>query len=291
MAYGYPFPSVWVSAGIAVLGNAFVSLLSAGAHRWIDMLYFTLTALIFSWIVAPPFRQVGPVRITLPYRFILGSVAGSLLFLLVTETTQGSFRAFLKTQGEQLSSLFIASAGNDAVQRSLLEQYITPEAVAEAITLVILRGGGLVSCLGIFFISRQMGLLLARLIRRITVPEQISLFYTPPWFIWALSFSLLGAVLATLTALPLLEIGAWNMVTICSILYLAQGWGIVRHFLSRKNLSPVMRLGLNILIIFLIFSPGINVVVLGLLVLLGIAEHWAPFRAPKTDGPSSTPGM
>jgi hypothetical protein len=45
------------------------------------------------------------------------------------------------------------------------------------------------------------------------------------------------------------------------------------------------------LVILLVFSPGINAAALGVLVLLGIAENWVPFRAPKPDGGSSTPGI
>jgi hypothetical protein len=75
------------------------------------------------------------------------------------------------------------------------------------------------------------------------------------------------------------------------MLFLAQGGGIVLFALNRRALPPVMRFFLNLLILVLIFSPGVNAFVLGGLVLLGIAENWVPFRAPKPDGSSSTPGI
>jgi hypothetical protein len=85
-----------------------------------------------------------------------------------------------------------------------------------------------------------------------------------------------------------LEIAGWNILTLCVILYLAQGGGIVVFFLAR--LPPGMRFALNVGIFVLILSPGVNVVLLGLLILLGIAENWAPFRASKLNGPPPTPG-
>ncbi|MDR2534570.1 MAG: YybS family protein [Treponema sp.] len=298
MAYSYNLPSVWVSLGVGVLGNGLVSLSlrlgSSGANKyiiWMDILYFALMMVVFTWIVAPPIKRLGKIHLSLPYRFILGSVIGALSILFIIETTQNGFNEFLHAQGEMLSSIYKASASTDVVQHSLLEQYVTPETLAKVLGLVLLRGGGLVSCMMIFFISRQISLLLVRLIRRITVQEHISNFYTPPWLIWVLSFSLLGIVLSKLAALAPLEIVVWNIAAICGILYLAQGWGIVWCFLSQRNLSPLTRLVITGLIIFLIFSPGINLFSLGLLILLGIAEHWVPLRAPKTDGPSSTPGM
>lgn len=294
MAYGYTGASAWVSAGIGVGANAILSLgiaLAAGnAYPWLDTAYFTLMTAVFTGITAPPARQIGPVHLTLPYRFIFGSFFGAFLFLLAIRATLGSFDAFLRVQGELLSSLYIASAGTDVVQRALLEQYATPETVVQVLTTVLLRGGGLVSCLLIFFISRQISLLFVRLIRRVSLPEQISRFYTAPWLIWVLSFSLLGVLLTKLASLRTLEIPVWNILTMCVILYLAQGWGIVWHFFAHRELSPVLRLALNILIIILLFSPGINLVFIGLLILLGIAEHWAPLRALKSDKPSSTPG-
>ena len=85
------------------------------------------------------------------------------------------------------------------------------------------------------------------------------------------------------------EIILWNILILCAILYLAQGLGILQFFLARPTVSPSFKLLLSVLFIFLFFSPVINVVLLGGVVLLGIAENWVPFRAPKQNGPPSTP--
>ncbi|MDR3342093.1 MAG: YybS family protein [Treponema sp.] len=300
MAYGYNRVSTWFALAVAVMGNGIFSLglflFFVGYHGWDlgwDVAYFTLMAVVFTWITAPPVKGPWLLRIPGAYRFIAGSVIGAVGFMLVVYTARDTtgFHAFMRTQAEMLRSLYVASSGTDVVRRSLVEQYLTPEAVMETLSFVLLRGGGAVSCLLIFFISRQISLVLARIFRHSGPGSSLMWFHTAPLLIWVLSCSLLGVLAGGLANLVVVEIIAWNMVILCAILYLAQGGGIVMHFLNRRALPPLMRLGLNGLIIFLIFSPGINVVALGGVILLGIAENWVPFRASQSDGPSSTPGM
>jgi hypothetical protein len=259
------------------------------------ILYYTAMCGAFFWIMAPPVRGPAFLRVRTAYRLILGALAGALSFMAVVYVPSNSagFSAFFRSQAEALSSLYISSAGADAVRRSFLESVITPERVMELLTLAALRGGALASCLFFLFISRQIALSLAWIIRRIRPSEQTGLrgFYAPPFFIWVLSFSLLAVLIFRLLGVPFMETVAWNVLVVCAMLFLAQGGGVVLFILTRRMMPPLVRLLLNILIIVLIFSPGINVFVLGGLVLLGIIENWVPFRAPKTDGSSSTPGM
>ena len=114
-------------------------------------------------------------------------------------------------------------------------------------------------------------------------------FHVYPAIIWVLSASLLLVVLSRITKLGVIEIILWNILVFCVIMYLAQGLGIAQFFLSRPSMPPFLRLVLVVLFIVLVCSPGINAVLLGCVVLLGIAENWVPFRAPRTNGPPSTP--
>lgn len=261
------------------------------------VLHYTVMALAFFWIMAPPERGFSVLRIRTAFRFIGGALAGGLMVLLAVRILSGGsgFLLLFRSQAEMLSSLFISSAGADAVRRSFLEHYVTPEWIMEIMKLAALRGGAVASCLFLFFISRQAALALAWIIRRVRPldPDSGSLrgFHVPPPTIWVLSFSLGLILVSRLLGTGHLETIAWNILTLCGMLFLAQGGGIVLFMLSRRAIPPVMRFLLNLLILVLIFSPGINVFVLGVLVLLGIAENWVPFRVPKSDGPSSTPGI
>ncbi|MDR1986789.1 MAG: hypothetical protein LBP88_07455 [Treponema sp.] len=301
MAYGYNFRSAWVSALLVAGVNSiwFLVLPGPAAYSWLNLLYFTVMLLIFTWIVAPPFnffyysRGPGVLSRSTAYRLITGSVIGALTCWYIIDATwdtQG-FKTLLRSQAELFRSLLITSAGTDVVQRSLLERQMDPEALIAQIGSVALRGGGLAACGVIFFINRQISLVCAGVIRRIRVRSSMSHFHTAPGLIWVLSLSLLGVLAGTIIGIGPLEIGAWNMVTICAMLYLAQGGGIILYVLSRMSLPPIIRLGINLLLIILMCSPQINLLALGALGVLGIAEHWVSFRTPKSDGSSSTPGM
>jgi hypothetical protein len=256
-------------------------------------LYYTLMALVFFWIMAPPERGFSILRVRTAFRFIGASLAGGLLFLL-TAYLLGGFGSLFRVQAELLSALFISSAGADAARLSFLERYVTPERIMEMMKLAALRGGAVVSALLLFFISRQAALFLAWISRRVR-PGRVSGglrgFFAPPRTIWVLSLSLGIILVSRFLGIGPLETAAWNILTLCVMLFLAQGGGIVLFTLSRRAMPPVMRFLLNLLILVLIFSPGINAFALGVLALLGIAENWVPFRAPKSDESSSTPGI
>jgi hypothetical protein len=289
-------------AVLAVIGLNILISLGLGfffsgsvAGSFLVVLYYTVMSGAFFWIMVPPVRGPAFLKVRTAYRFILGALAGAASFLLIMYTPLNSagFSAFIRSQAEMLSSFYISSAGADAARRSFLESLITPEKVLELLTLAALRGGAVASCFVLFFISRQIALSLAWMFRRVRSLGQGGLqgFHVPVFAIWVLSFSLLAVLGFRFLKLPFLETAAWNVLIICGMLFLAQGGGIVLFMLSRRMMPPLMRFLLNILVLFLIFSPGINALALGGLVLLGIAENWVPFRAPKTDGSSSTPGM
>ncbi|MDR1100434.1 MAG: YybS family protein [Treponema sp.] len=261
--------------------------------RFLDILYYTVMSLAFFWIMAPPERGLPRLRIRTAYRLIGGALAGSLVFLFIMYTSLNNtgFSALARSQVEALLSFYIASSGADAVRRSFLEQQVNADRVLEFLKLGVLRGGAVASCLILFFFSRQAARFLARIIRHISPSDSLRGFHVPPFSIWILSFSLAAVLGSRIIGIPVLETVSWNVLIISVMLFLAQGGGIALYVLSHRAMPPMIRFFLNVLLIVLIFSPGINALALGVLVLLGIAENWLPFRAPKPDGSSSTPGI
>jgi hypothetical protein len=245
-------------------------------------------ALAFTWLVAPPAEGPGLFRIRAAYRLILGALAGAAAGMVFT--LGDSAELFMRAQAELISSMAAASAGADAVRRSLLEQELSPDRLMALFHTVQVRGGLLGSMMAIFFINRQLSLAIAAFVRRRRgwrgKDASLVLFHVPARLIWVFSLSLGGILFFRLLGLSLPETLAWNCVTFCVLMYLAQGFGIVRFLLSRR--PPGRRLLLNIGIILVIFSPGINTIALGLLMLLGVAEHWAPLRVVH-DRPPPTP--
>jgi hypothetical protein len=306
MAAGYNFRTAWFCLVMAAIGNGIWSA-GVGAvarYPWDQTLWgiahFSLTSAAFTWVMAPSPGGVSeytgenpPARVPTVYRFLAASGLTALLLLPVALSLRNDtgFNAAIRAQIEALTSVYTSAAGADVVEKSLLERYLTPEALLETAIFVALRGGAVASCMVFLFINRQAALVLVRFFRRIRSGNSLSAFHAPYVFIWVLSFSILTVLVGMKWKIAPLEIVAWNGLVICAMLYLVQGGGIAAHFLRRAGLPPFVRLLLSFLLIVLFFSPGINTLLLGGLVLLGIVENWVPFRAPKINGPSSTPGM
>jgi hypothetical protein len=282
------FLSAALINGVLAIGTS-LHYGTGGGGLVADLLYYTVMALGFTWIMAGGFFP----RVRTMYRFSIAAIAGALAFLCIVSLTKNSegFTGFLRAQAEWLSSVYISASGADAARRSALEHLLTPEKIMETVTAIALRGGGLVSAFFLLFVNRQVALGLVRIVRRRTEGRSLSAFHVPANTIWVLSISLAAVLLTSIVKAAIPEIIAWNIVVLCAILFLAQGAGIAFYALTRRPLPPFMRLLCTILIVVMLFSPGINMAALGLLLLLGIAENWLPLRAPKQDGPASTPGL
>lgn len=283
--------TLWRGVLTAVVLNALCLL---GLSLWVrrglggflpDLGFYALMVAAFAWLTAPPTGGPAVFRIRASYRLILGAAAGALLGIGFTAVESAGLQSFIRSQAELLSSLYVASAGGDAVRRSLLEQELSPDRIVSVFNLILVRGGALASMMVVFFVSRQFSLGLAALIRRrgfregglsVTGPRD---FHAPPVLIWAFSGSLAGILLFRIAGLTVPETVVWNLLIVCALMYLAQGWGILQTILSRRDMPALLRIVVNIGIILVVFSPGINMASLGLLILLGIVEHWIPLRA------------
>ncbi|MDR2784452.1 MAG: hypothetical protein LBB83_00905 [Treponema sp.] len=305
-AFCFSAASSWLCAFFAIAGNG-IFVLWAGVFLHLpfgvlipDMVYFSVIVLGFTWVVAPPSRFPAFLRPGAACRLVLSSVAGALAlaFLAYTSGTETGFFAMFRSQAELFVSLYNTSIGADVVEQSLSGQYVNVDNVMAVIKAVSLRGGAVFSCMLLFFVSRQFSLLIARIARRPVPGGNFTGFHASSRQIWVLSFSL-AAVLAgrvwgersfaQTAALPV-EIVSWNVLVICVMMYLVQGGAILVYWYSRWVIPPLFRFLLNFLFIIVIFSPGINVVFLAALILLGIAENWLPLRVSGTNGSSSTPG-
>jgi hypothetical protein len=298
MAFGYGVRTAWFSAFLAVLGNGLfalgMGLIFHHAMPVTDVFAFSVTAVGFTWFVAPPSVGPGFLRLRMAYRLAVVSVVNALVMLLAvyaTRTDPGGVYAIMRAQVEMFSSMYTASSGADVVQQSLAERYLTPERLMEMINAMSLRGGAVFSCILLFFLSRQIAAAISWFVRHVKPAGSFAGFHTGPNVIWLLSLALLSVILGRTLGLAPLEIGAWNVLVICGVLYLAQGCGILVFFVSRRALSPAARFLLSLLVAIAVLSPGINVILVGIVLLLGVAENWAPFRVSKINGPSSTPGV
>jgi hypothetical protein len=299
-AFCFSAVSARLCAFFTIAGNSLFALWAGVSLRIpfsalvLDMVYFSVIVLGFTWITAPP----ALFKVRTAYRLVAASVAGALamMFSVYASGTETGFLAMLRSQAEFFVSLYNESAGADVVEQTFASQYVNADNVVAAIVAVSLRGGAVVSCMLLFFVSRQLSLFIARIARRPFPGGTIAGFHASPRQIWTLSFSLAALLVSRVaepfarTAALFVEIASWNVLVICVMLYMAQGGAILLCWYSRRAMPPLFRFFLNFMLIIVIFSPGINAVFLAVLVLLGIAENWVPLRVPGRDGSSPTPG-
>jgi hypothetical protein len=284
--------AAWLGAVFAALGNgvwsAALSLRYGGlSHIGMDMLFFAVLTLGFTWVMAgsPPRPAIPPVRTA--FRFIAASAAGALVFLAVIFSigNDEAFSAVLRSQIEAIASSYIAASSPDAAQQAFMEQTLTADRIIDIFMMIILRGGALVSALFLLFFSRQMAFILARLFRRQggNASSDLIGFHAPRRAIWVFSLCLPVILLCRIVSLGMIEVAAWNILVMCATMFLAQGGGIALFYLARRPMPMLARFIGMVLFVCVIFSPGINVLALTILLLLGIAENWLPLRVTKQE--------
>ena len=299
VAYSYDYRVAWFSFLMALVGNIFMTVSTAFAaggpieDAFWDLLFFVVIASVFSWITAPPpglSRRIKGV-----VRLITGSCIGAWLFtvILFRAIASPSFSEYVNTWVNGLASLYHPSA-SDGVQNAIFENF-TADTIISAMKSIMLRGGSLVSIVFMLYICQQISLFLSRMFHRArgAKPSRtgtLMAFHVYPIIIWVFSGALFLVVLFRITGFQIPEIILWNILVLCVILYFAQGLGILQFFLARPLLPPFLRFFLLVMLVVLIFSPVLNAVFFVGIILLGIAENWASFRAPKNNGPPSTPG-
>jgi hypothetical protein len=77
---------------------------------------------------------------------------------------------------------------------------------------------------------------------------------------------------------------AWNLVLAMSLVYAAQGMGIVTHLLTRLRVPRGFRIAFAALVLISAIGSPIGAAFVAILPLLGVTELWIPYRNPKGVG-------
>ena len=266
------------TAALTVIGFLFISSLLQGgysAYLWLEIFYFLLLFFMFLWIT-------GGKKTRTAYRFVIASVLCSVIFLIYLFTPGSALNIVIEIIVEDFHSILSSTNTTDTA----LLQFAQPESLAQTITNFLLRGGSIVSLMMMFFINRQFAVTSVWIIKKRRVDKGLSSFFAPENTIWFLSISLAVIILSSVFNFTILEIIAWNIFTLCCIIFFVQGIGIAKNFLSKR--TQRFRMVINILLVLAIFSPLSIVIVLALLIL-GIIEIWLPIRLGIRKGQASTP--
>ncbi|HUX38604.1 MAG TPA: DUF2232 domain-containing protein [Rectinemataceae bacterium] len=119
--------------------------------------------------------------------------------------------------------------------------------------------------------------------RRAAAP--LSELRAPEILVWPF-LGALGLLLIVLyvKAGSLAQAAAWNLVLAMSLVYAAQGMGIVSHVLRRLHVPGGFRIAFAVGVFVSAIGSPIGAVLLAILPLLGVTELWIPYRNPKGVG-------
>ena len=241
---------VIIITNISLMGNSLSILM--------DIMYLCALIFLFTW-------AVGGKKIRTAFRIILASSVCTIVFIFIILRLGGQFYAF---------SMEVAN--------ELLPGLVTME-MLEITRAILLRGGALISMFLMFVINRQIAGGVLWLIKKQRYGRSLVEFFAPVNTIWFFSGALATVIIASMSGIEALEIAAWNVFVICVIILMAQGIGILSHFLAGK--SHVFRLCSTILVIAMLFSP-LAVIIAAAILVLGIVEIWRPLRQPAAPGKS-----
>jgi hypothetical protein len=261
----------------------------------VEILYFTVLFLGFIWIMEGGklfdfmASENEPLRnIRCAYRFIIASAAsaGVFMFYLFRGQEASVYNTMFEGMKELFSSLSNPYGGGENANVSYIQQLLSPQ-MLETAKNVLLRGFGVASMFFFFFISRHVAYITVFFRRRQkTQSARLLDFFVPEGTVWVLLSSIALLLASRFFNSEILEIILWNVLTVCGILFLAQGAGILLYILEKR--SNTFKIAVNVLAVILIFSP-FRIIIPAALLLLGVTESWVAFRRPKQQDTVSTP--
>jgi hypothetical protein len=286
-----------LAAAAAIAVNA--ALLAAGtmaagadASLWLaDLLYFCALVGAAAWIAAP--ARPGAIRLPrTAYRLIFGGLAAGLAILPAYWAARADSALWeaVRGQAQAMIEALKAGVGDDVVQQSLLDNFVSVDSIVAMVEAVALRGAVLVGHI-VFLYAAWRCALFAAAFRRPELRGRGSLrrFRIDPAFVWVASVSGAALLAGLVLKLTVLEIVAWNGLALSWLVYAAQGIGVLQHWIYRPGTPRMVAPLATILILTLLLQNGINAIVALAFAVVGVAENWLPLRAAYPSEPPTTP--
>ena len=114
--------------------------------------------------------------------------------------------------------------------------------------------------------------------------DMVSAYDYPPDYIWGLIASMAAVLILHLVSAPLqLEIAVMNIAGIWGIFYAIQGFTVIAYRLRRRNRAVRTTTILSVLILLFFVFPGINIILLLGLPLLGALECFFDLKKKGVD--------
>lgn len=103
-------------------------------------------------------------------------------------------------------------------------------------------------------------------------------FSVPDRLVWALLISWAGILLDSVVDLKFFGYLVWNAGLIMMFIYGLQGIGIIRYLFGKYNTPGGIRILFGVVFVILLFWPGLNLIVMIGVPLLGVSEIWIKYR-------------
>lgn len=109
-------------------------------------------------------------------------------------------------------------------------------------------------------------------------PFLLEKFEVPEQFLWPFIIGWAGVLLDVVFGLGVVGYPIWNIAMILLVIYAFSGIGILRYLFRKYGVGPGLRIMVMIASIIVLFTPGINLVLVVGVPLLGVSEYWIHFR-------------
>ncbi len=212
-------------------------------------------------------------------RMLMATAAAMLVFvpvyLLLSENQV--FTEAVRAQLNAVAGVF-TGGGAESYETEVMKSYLGEEGLIGYMKNFYRKSAGAIYFLILMISSRAADLVLFRFGRR-DVLKLIN-FKVPEIMLWPM---LLTAVAVLVEVFDLIQLGVvssivWNAGFILLFLYGMQGLAIVRSLFIRFKVPNGLRLMTEFILIMVLVMPGINLIVIIGLPVLGISETWINLR-------------
>jgi hypothetical protein len=109
-------------------------------------------------------------------------------------------------------------------------------------------------------------------------PFMLMRYTVPESFLWPLIGVWAGVLLDVLFGLGFIGYLVWNAGLILLFLYALQGIAIMKFLFRRHGVGTGLRIAVTVASVVILFTPGINLVLIVGVPLLGVSEYWIHYR-------------
>lgn len=286
-----PLQSLYVRRGIRTAVAASV-LTFVGINAWQFRFVLTgaeqlepLSVLVLAALPLAPLAGLFIMNVPLPRRIratyrllaataLMGAASVPVILYFASEP---AFLQLLEAQISAVRELFAAGAGLQG-DSSLLLSALDTGTLMELFFEVFFR----TYLFGYFLVlgaNWRLGTLLGGgPMRYIQNRDPLPAYRLPDRMIWALLVPWAANLVSLKMELGVLSHLFWNVGLIMLFLYGLQGLGIIKFLLARRNVSRGVRFMLGFTAVLLIMLPGVNLVLLLGIPLVGVSELWITYR-------------